>query len=296
MSLAVIDVGKTGTRMRLDGRTAEAAGLDPARPPGQTGDELAALLLEVWEAHGSPAPSRAFIGSTARPDDAEFQHLRLAVEAFWPDTAVAIADDAVLAHATCVGGPGMVVIAGSGSIALGYESSVGWQRCDGWGPGAGDRGSGYSLGAAALQLAFAHVDGVVNRPELAELVAAHFGEPLGFPLAERLARDPSRTALVASLAESLLESRDLDEVAEILDHEAAAIADTAAALARRVGFTTMSLTGRLGKTPEFSARVAAHLAEQLRLVKARYGMLEPPEDVLFSSQYQQLSRRWGFGQ
>eukprot|EP00008_Paramoeba_atlantica_P005498 CAMPEP_0201490958 /NCGR_PEP_ID=MMETSP0151_2-20130828/28079_1 /ASSEMBLY_ACC=CAM_ASM_000257 /TAXON_ID=200890 /ORGANISM="Paramoeba atlantica, Strain 621/1 / CCAP 1560/9" /LENGTH=319 /DNA_ID=CAMNT_0047877117 /DNA_START=14 /DNA_END=973 /DNA_ORIENTATION=+ len=54
---------------------------------------------------------------------------------------------------------GVVVISGTGTIAVGYNEEGDSCRAGGWGPLLGDRGSGYDIGAAALKSVVMSVDG-----------------------------------------------------------------------------------------------------------------------------------------
>jgi glucosamine kinase len=62
-------------------------------------------------------------------------------------------------------GPGILLIAGTGSIAWGRSPAGTLQRCGGWGPNLGDEGSGAWLGRKALQVVTAANDG--REPETA---------------------------------------------------------------------------------------------------------------------------------
>ncbi len=56
-------------------------------------------------------------------------------------------------------GPGILLIAGTGSIAYGRAQDGRFARAGGWGHILGDEGSGYELGRAALMLAMREYDG-----------------------------------------------------------------------------------------------------------------------------------------
>lgn len=71
-----------------------------------------------------------------------------------------IENDARIALAGATGGkPGVVLIAGTGSIALGIDEQGQTIRCGGWGPILGDEGSGYAMGKAALIAVMRDYDG-----------------------------------------------------------------------------------------------------------------------------------------
>ena len=89
----------------------------------------------------------------------ELERLELA------DTVVVISDaEAAMADAFAEG-PGILLIAGTGSIGWGRSPAGTMQRCGGWGPVIGDEGSGAWLGRKALQVIAAAHDG--REPETA---------------------------------------------------------------------------------------------------------------------------------
>ncbi len=68
------------------------------------------------------------------------------------------------------GQPGIVLIAGTGSIALGKNSSGEQARAGGWGPTFGDEGSGYDIARRALKAVASSFDGRSPKTLLTELV------------------------------------------------------------------------------------------------------------------------------
>ena len=56
------------------------------------------------------------------------------------------------------GAPGIIAIAGTGSIVLGRAAEL-RVRAGGWGPVLGDEGSGYAIGLSALRAVLRHFDG-----------------------------------------------------------------------------------------------------------------------------------------
>lgn len=95
-------------------------------------------------------------------------------------------------------GPGVLLIAGTGSSAVGRSPAGGVSRCGGWGPVIGDEGSGAWIGRRALSVVSAAADG--REPETALtgaiLTAAEVTESAELiPWAAR-----ASTAQIASLA------------------------------------------------------------------------------------------------
>ena len=71
-----------------------------------------------------------------------------------------VTDDALIALAGATGGdPGLIVIAGTGSIAFGRNASGKTARAGGWGYIFGDEGSGFDIARAALRAALRFEEG-----------------------------------------------------------------------------------------------------------------------------------------
>jgi glucosamine kinase len=81
------------------------------------------------------------------------------------ETVVVITDAEAAMEDAFGEGPGILLIAGTGSIAWGRSPAGTTQRCGGWGPVIGDEGSGAWLGRKALQVIAAAHDG--REPETA---------------------------------------------------------------------------------------------------------------------------------
>jgi N-acetylglucosamine kinase-like BadF-type ATPase len=73
------------------------------------------------------------------------------------------------------GAPGVVIIAGTGSVVIGKKSSGEILMIGGWGRGLGDEGSGFFLGMEALKSLRLHYDGRGSSALLAELIDKEFG-------------------------------------------------------------------------------------------------------------------------
>jgi N-acetylglucosamine kinase-like BadF-type ATPase len=73
--------------------------------------------------------------------------------------------------------PGVVLIAGTGSIAFGVNEDGYAARAGGWGYVLGDEGSGYWIGREALIAVVREADGRGSRTGLTPLVLEHFGLP-----------------------------------------------------------------------------------------------------------------------
>lgn len=148
---------------------------------------------------------------------------------------ILVTSDVVTGYCGAVGlGPGVVVAAGTGAIALAVGQGGAAARVDGWGWLLGDAGSGFEVGRRGLAAALRAHDGRDGSPLLAKLAERELG-----PLDELVrvvhgAANPVR--VVAGFAEQVAEAAGAgDPLARaIWDDAAAELAATALAAAARV--------------------------------------------------------------
>lgn len=89
-----------------------------------------------------------------------------------------VVNDALVALVAGLGDePGVVLIAGTGSIAYGVNASGVAARSGGWGFVLGDEGSGYWIGRQALAAVVRDADGRGPHTDLTPLVLEHFNLP-----------------------------------------------------------------------------------------------------------------------
>jgi glucosamine kinase len=160
--------------------------------------QAAAQQADVW-------PTSACIGMAGvdRPEDAAI--VRGILARLIPRCAVVVVNDALIAlEAGAPGSPGVVVIAGTGSIAYGRNSRGQAARAGGWGYVLGDEGSGYWLGRQALRAVLRASDGRGPQTPLTPRVLAHYGVTKAHELVREIYYGrfkPSTVAAVASLVD-----------------------------------------------------------------------------------------------
>lgn len=241
---AGVDGGGTRSTLVL----ADAAGAELARvagPPGlvdprapERSAEIIATLVRISAAQaGLAAPPAALCAGLAGVgNEAE----RGAVERTLALAGVAeririLSDGEIALHGAFGGGPGVLLIAGTGSVAYGRGPDGRIERCGGWGMYLGDEGSGYAIGREALAAALRSVDGREERTELLPMVLELLGleGPRAIPpWAGRAAKGQ-----LAALARPVLDlAASGDRVARrLVDRQADALAGHVAALAHRLG-------------------------------------------------------------
>ncbi len=177
-----VDGGATRTRAvvldeagrelaRAEGRQAIANAKEPHLAAGSVAD----VSERAARAAGLELPAEGlFAGLTGagREDN------RLAVEQELLRMGVArkvrIGTDFITAFHDAFGnGPGILLIAGTGSSSMGRGEDGRETRCGGWGHHLGDEGSGYALGAAALRIAAWQDDGRAPVTGLPAAILAH---------------------------------------------------------------------------------------------------------------------------
>jgi N-acetylglucosamine kinase-like BadF-type ATPase len=132
--------------------------------------------------------------------------------------------------------PGVVAVAGTGSIVLGRSSAGTLIRIGGWGPLAGDEGSGQWLGRRALQEAAHSADQVTKKTLLLDAICAHYRLRSYDDVLDVIYDHPMTSAELGALAPLVTAAADRgDKIARgILAQGAAALAAQVAATARRL--------------------------------------------------------------
>ena len=135
---------------------------------------------------------------------------------------VAITNDAEFALAGLDSGPGVALIAGTGSIALGCDTSGQMIQVGGWGHLLGDEGSAYDIGRRAAQAAARAADGRGPTTALLPLVLERWGLTAPRSMIDH-AYLTQEKAPIASLAPGVLAlARRGDHVARAIRRQACA--------------------------------------------------------------------------
>jgi len=180
MHVLGIDAGGTKTVCLLaDERGAIVA---EARGPGanlHAAGELGVekVLHEVIEgaiAERGITPAAVCVGIAGVDRDDEAQTIRAIMRRIGYRSHAVVVNDALIALVAAAGdSPGVVIIAGTGSIVYGRNAAGESARAGGWGHMIGDEGSGYWIGREALAAVMRAADG---RGPQTDLTAALLGE------------------------------------------------------------------------------------------------------------------------
>src|SRR5215467_13584597 len=119
----------------------------------------------------------AGFAGAGRPDSVAFY--REVLQSLIPGAQIIIESDAFIASIGAIGiDPGILLIAGTGSIVIGRNKNRNMFRVGGWGPFFGDEGSGFWIGREAVRAALHALDvrdDAQGSTEFATRVAAKLG-------------------------------------------------------------------------------------------------------------------------
>jgi glucosamine kinase len=214
MSLSLgVDAGGTRTiALAIDegGNEVARAGSGPGNPLA-VGDERAAHSLRaavesvLAELPETPAAAHFGMAGAGRPRDEE--RARRLIESLGLDCPAGLSDDATTSFWSEARPPGIVLVAGTGSIAaaLGLDGVV--VRSGGYGYLLGDEGSGYWIGQQAVRAALRASDGRASATILTEIVHEMLGRTLDDVISDAHGGRLDRAAL-AGIAPAVLAADD----------------------------------------------------------------------------------------
>jgi N-acetylmuramic acid 6-phosphate etherase len=233
-----VDVGKTSCRAAMGGQRVEGAGAPGLAVPGGVGAAEAAILAVASQLGGQFGSVEELIvgaaGALTAPRAARAlgEALLISLRA----ERVAVTSDGVTAHAGALDGkPGVVLIAGTGVVALAIGADGALRTADGWGPWLGDEGGGTWIGTAGVRAALRALDGRGPSTALVDAASTRFGPPRTWPA------QLTDAAALASFAPDVLAAED-DAVALAI---VGAAAESLASTARAAGDGPVALVGGL---------------------------------------------------
>jgi len=159
MSLPLIGVDVGGSKTAVSVGSAErvigkALGPGAAVRPGRaiaSAATIAETVRKALAAAGSQRGSALLVGAAGAGRESERRELEQALRTEALAERVRVTTDVEIALTAAFGeGPGIVVVAGTGSVVLGRDPEGRMLRRGGYGWQMGDEGSGYAIGRAAL--------------------------------------------------------------------------------------------------------------------------------------------------
>ncbi len=179
-----------------------------------------------------------------------------------------VVNDVVAAWASATGGgPGVAVIAGTGSNVFGVGPDGQAWRAGGWGHLLGDEGSGYWLGLHSIKAALRDREGSGPATALSEAAPAFFAQSTVEALAAHVYAKPLTKGEIAAFGiETAKLADDGDAVArELYEHGARELGEQIAAVIDRTGLRDEFPVGLIGSA--FKAG-AVYVDPLLRVIHA----------------------------
>jgi glucosamine kinase len=289
MHVLGIDAGGTKTVCLL----ADEHGRVIAEARGSGANLQAAGELEVEKAlhhvmeivladrEGLPEAICLGIAGVDRPEDAEA--VRGIMRRIGFKTRTLVVNDALIALVAGAGDrPGVVLVAGTGSIAYGKDGAGRAARAGGWGYLLGDEGGGFWIGRAALSAVVRQYDGRGPTTLLTELVLDRLR--LASPTAlirEIYDRDVHRRTItgLASIVQTAMDQGDA-VAADILTRAGAELAGAAASVISRLEmrgdvFPTILSGGIFRGVPWLAGDVTRRISEVAPRSEVRLLDVEP---------------------
>jgi N-acetylglucosamine kinase-like BadF-type ATPase len=231
--LAGVDLGGTWVRISVSGAAPRAF-----RGPTPGPARLPALLERLWRRWRLARRDLTTLGVASRGvwTRAERQALARRLRRFAP--RVVVISDVEAAYLAALGPiPGVLLLAGTGSIALGRDRRSRWHRAGGLGPLLGDDGSAFSVGRAWLR-----------------------SNSVPPTRARRIATAPDAVARIAALAPSVLRrarrgNRVARQIVRAAQHALADLVQTAAPRGQQRQGIRVSWAGGLLSNQDFRAGI-----------------------------------------
>lgn len=237
---------KTAAALYVEGEGIIAEGQFPSTNPHSNSEEqvrsaLGNLVMELVQK--GKVEKKAIDGiclgmaGADRPADKAFLE-KIIREHIAPETRLLIVNDAVVAMVAVLKRlHGILLIAGTGSICLGYNESSGTStRCGGWGHLLADEGSGYAIGLSALKAIMCAYDEREKPTSLTTRILAELNLNSPTDLVGWIYMGKNGKTEIAALARIIHEEDEKgDEVAQhILNHQADLLVEIVEPVYRRL--------------------------------------------------------------
>ncbi len=225
----------------------------------------------VAQAAGGHPPAAIYVGAAGAGRARVAAALRERVREHFPSAIVVVEDDARIALRGAIpAGPGVTIIAGTGSVAY-AENGTRSARAGGDGYALGDDGSAYALGLSALRALARALDGRANETPVARIAGRSFDVRDRDGLLDAVYDDDGRVdvARVASLAAPIVAAaRNGDDQARgMIDDAVRQLAQLAIVALERAGIALdgvpIAFAGGLLRDPFVASSLERYLRAAL---------------------------------
>lgn len=237
-----VDAGgsKTAVVHAVDGRTSRIDVCDGANASSRGAEAAAATIAQAVERSLDGAvPHAIFVGAAGAARSEVRSAIETALRSRYASARVEVSDDAYIAlRASVPEGDGVVIVAGTGSIAYAHRDDRGY-RCGGYGYLIGDEGSGFTIGSSAIHHLMRYYDGRAASDRLCSALEAHLNARDAQGVLQAVYRGVQPVATVASVARVVLDVAQTGErsATKIVQTAAQGLADLVNQVISRAGLT-----------------------------------------------------------
>jgi N-acetylglucosamine kinase-like BadF-type ATPase len=191
--------------------------------------------------------------------------------------AVAIGDQVTALRGALAGEPGIILIAGTGSVIFGENHKGDSQRVGGWGPIFGDEGSGYGIARAGLFAAARGDDGRGPRTSLSRLIPKALGVKNVYGLIQKIYVEQMPRDELAGLSQVVVRAAlNGDKVARKIFQEAAQeLALGAKAIIKKLRLTKGTKISYVGSVFKAGPLIITPLRKYLKIMVPNARLITP---------------------
>jgi len=242
-----LDCGGTKTRavlMDRDGKVVNEGRGGPSNPNASTLEVVSESIIKaVSQAiEGVEASVEVICVSTAGTLGGMSKIIEDLLRELFPKAEIIVKRDYEIAHVACFSfNPGVVFIAGTGSVAYGVNKRGKRVRVGGWGHFVGDEGSGYWVGKEGVRAALRAYDGRGKDTKLRDYMVEYFGADTPDGIIGRIYSSKTPKTLLGGFAPYVVKAAtENDEVAvKIIEKAVDEIVLAYKAAVRKLGFSNV---------------------------------------------------------
>jgi len=250
-------------------------GVESATREIEKASDLCLQEAEAGARRDAVAAIGAGLAGTGNPELKE--GMRASLAAAFPGAAVSVFTDLEAALAAAGEGPVIVLVAGTGSAAIGRNSRGQIWRTGGQGPRLGDDGSAFDIGSRAVARAMGEQERLGRNATLGSKILEELGYASWQELRERATSEPDNVfPLVFPVVASLADAEDT-AAREVLLQAASELSSLVNAVAEHSGqgreeIRIVKMGGMVGRCAFFDAQLDAALKRILP--QAQIGRLQ----------------------
>lgn len=280
-----VDAGGTSTvaAFARDGVLVRTASGEASNPSSRGVGPAARTIAQTIEAGLEGArPDAIFVGAAGAGRESVARDIEAALRERFSGASVRVCDDAYIAlRAVVPAGDGLVLIAGTGSIAYAERAGRGY-RAGGYGYLFGDDGSGFAIGSAAIKLLLRSYEGRAARDAFLETLERELGACSTLDVLQCVYGDPHPVMRVAALAPLVVAAagsgeRAASRIVQTAAHEAAELVKALAKRAELAGTEApiVFAGGLLQSNSMLSYLLETRLRNDLPTMPIHKGAVEP---------------------